>query len=110
MRISHQFRRVALSATAGLLATPFAAAAAGFRVALIEKAAGIPTTAQGVAKFVATAQSLVTPALAITAAIAPLALIAGGLLVLLGSRRGWQIILTSIGVLLLLGSVTALID
>jgi hypothetical protein len=43
------------------------------------------------------------------AAIAPLALIAGGLVLLFGGRRGMQIIGTSLGVLLLLGSVTALV-
>ena len=50
------------------------------------------------------------PALAMTAAIAPLALIAGGLILLFGGRRGMPIIGTSLGVLLLLGSVTALVD
>jgi hypothetical protein len=45
-----------------------------------------------------------------TAAIAPLALIAGGLILLFGGRRGLPIIGTSLGVLLLLGSVTALVD
>jgi hypothetical protein len=45
-----------------------------------------------------------------TAGIAPLALIAGCLIVLFGGRRGMQIIGTSLGVLLLLGSVTALVD
>ena len=44
------------------------------------------------------------------AAISPLALIGGGVLVLFGSRRGMQIVVTSLGVLLLLGSVTALVD
>ena len=53
--------------------------------------------------------ALVTPALVMVAAIAPLALIAGGLVLLFGGRRGMQIIGTSLGVLLLLGSVTALI-
>lgn len=44
------------------------------------------------------------------AAIAPLALIAGGLVLTFGGRRGTQIVGTWLGVLLLLGSVTALID
>ena len=48
--------------------------------------------------------------LVMTAGIAPLALIAGCLIVLFGGRRGMQIIGTSLGVLLLLGSVTALVD
>ena len=45
-----------------------------------------------------------------TAAIAPLALIGGGLMLLFGGRSGMRIIGTSLGVLLLLGSVTALVD
>jgi len=37
-------------------------------------------------------------------------LIVGAVILLFGGRRGMQIVGTSIGVLLLLGSVTALID
>ena len=53
---------------------------------------------------------MVTPALVMVAAIAPLALVAGGVVLLFGGRRGMQIVGTALGVLLLLGSVTALID
>ena len=60
--------------------------------------------------FVNGAKALVNPALVMVAAVAPLALIAGGLVLLFGGRRGMQIIGTSLGVLLLLGSVTALIN
>jgi hypothetical protein len=80
------------------------------RVDLVMKAAGIPKNASGLAGFVNGAHALVTPALVMVAAIAPLALIAGGLVLLFGGRRGMQIVGTSLGVLLLLGSVTALID
>lgn len=59
--------------------------------------------------FVNGAPALVTPAL-LMVAIAPLALIAGGIVLLFGGRRGMQIVGTALGVLLLLGSVTALID
>jgi hypothetical protein len=82
----------------------------GFSVDVVKKAAGIPDSAEGVGKFINGAHALVTPALAMTAAIAPLALIAGGLILLFGGRRGLPIIGTSLGVLLLLGSVTALVD
>jgi hypothetical protein len=51
----------------------------------------------------------VTPALVMVAAVAPLALIVGGLVLLFGGRRGMQIVATALGILLLLGSVTALI-
>jgi hypothetical protein len=76
---------------------------------IVAKAAGIPSNASGIGGFINGAKALVTPALVMVAAIAPLALIAGGLVLLFGGRRGMQIIGTSLGVLLLLGSVTALV-
>ena len=79
-------------------------------VAIVAKAAGIPSNAQGIGGFVNGARALVDPALVMVAAVAPLALIAGGLVLLFGGRRGMQIIGTSLGVLLVLGSVTALIN
>ena len=82
----------------------------GVRVDLVMKAAGIPKNASGLGGFVNGAHALVKPALVMVAAIAPLALIAGGIVLLFGGRRGMQIVGTSLGVLLLLGSVTALID
>jgi hypothetical protein len=82
----------------------------GAWVDIVMKAAGIPKNASGLGGFVNGAHALVTPALVMVAAIAPLALIAGGLVLLFGGRRGMQIVGTSLGVLLLLGSVTALID
>jgi hypothetical protein len=82
----------------------------GTRVDLVMRAAGIPKNASGLGGFVNGAHALVTPALVMVAAIAPLALIAGGIVLLFGGRRGMQIVGTSLGVLLLLGSVTALID
>jgi hypothetical protein len=82
----------------------------GPHVELVMKAAGIPKNASGIGGFVNGAHALVTPALVMVAAIAPLALIAGGIVLLFGGRRGMQIVGTSLGVLLLLGSVTALID
>lgn len=82
----------------------------GGYVEIVMKAAGIPSNASGLGGFVNGAHALVTPALVMVAAVAPLALIAGGLVLLFGGRRGMQIVGTSLGVLLLLGSVTALID
>jgi len=83
---------------------------AGVSVDVVRKAAGIPESAEGVGKFINGAHALVLPLLVMAAAISPLALIGGGILVLFGSRRGIQIVVTSLGVLLLLGSVTALVD
>ena len=82
----------------------------GARVDIVMKAAGIPSNATGLGGFVNGAHALVTPALVMVAAVAPLALIVGAVILLFGGRRGMQIVGTSIGVLLLLGSVTALID
>ena len=93
-----------------VLAVLVALAGTRVGVAIVAKAAGIPSNAQGIGGFVNGAKALVDPALVMVAAVAPLALIAGGLVLLFGGRRGMQIIGTSLGVLLLLGSVTALID
>ena len=102
-------RRVGIVAGAALVA-PVALASTRFGVDIVAKAAGIPSNAQGIGGFVNGAKALVDPALVMVAAVAPLALIAGGLVLLFGGRRGMQIIGTSLGVLLLLGSVTALIN
>ena len=96
---------IAVGALAALIALRFAVA-----LEIVAKAAGIPSNAQGVGGFVNGARALVDPALVMVAAVAPLALIAGGLVLLFGGRRGMQIIGTSLGVLLVLGSVTALIN
>jgi hypothetical protein len=82
----------------------------GARVGIVMKAAGIPRNASGIGGFVNGAHALVQPALVMVAAVAPLALVAGGVILMFGGRRGMQIVGTSLGVLLLLGSVTALID
>ena len=105
-RITRRFRIGVGVALAVLVAL------AGNRVgaAIVAKAAGIPSNAQGIGGFVNGAKALVDPALVMVAAVAPLALIAGGLVLLFGGRRGMQIIGTSLGVLLVLGSVTALIN
>jgi len=84
--------------------------ASQMRINIVMKAAGIPSNATRLGRFVNGAHALVTPALVMVAAIAPLALIVGAVILLFGGRRGMQIVGTSIGVLLLLGSVTALID
>ena len=93
-----------------VLAVLVALAGTRVGVAIVAKAAGIPSNAQGIGGFVNGARALVDPALVMVAAVAPLALIAGGLVLLFGGRRGMQIIGTSLGVLLVLGSVTALIN
>ena len=77
----------------------------GARVEIVMTAAGIPKTASGIGGVVNGAHALV-----MVAAVAPIGLIAGGVVMMFGGRRGMQMVGTSLGVLLLLGSVTALID
>ena len=108
IRIPRLLRVGVLVAFAALVAV--VALRSGLSVDVVKKAAGIPDSAEGVGKFINGAHALIVPALAMTAAITPLALIAGGLILLFGGRRGLPIIGTSLGVLLLLGSVTALVD
>ena len=112
MLAAHPFRRLlsclGVVISAGVLVKPMLDL--GVHVDLVMKAAGIPKNASGIGGFVNGAHALVTPALVMVAAVAPLALIAGGVVLMFGGRRGMQIVGTSLGVLLLLGSVTALID
>ncbi len=82
----------------------------GAPVDIVMKAAGIPKNSSGIGGFVNGAHALITPALVMVAAVAPIGLIAGGAVMMFGGRRGMQMVGTSLGVLLLLGSVTALID
>lgn len=107
-RVRARLRAVAVAVAASLAA--WLVLELGVRVDIVMKAAGIPSNATGLGGFVNGAHALVTPALVMVAAIAPLALIVGAVILLFGGRRGMQIVGTSIGVLLLLGSVTALID
>ena len=109
---AHHIRALAPGALATLLASVLFGLlrCLGVRVDLVLKAAGIPQTATGLGGFVNGAHALLTPALVMVAAVAPLALVVGGVVLMFGGRRGMQIVGTSLGVLLLLGSVTALID
>jgi hypothetical protein len=109
---ANQIRRLAQKA--GVLALVAALAPLllelGAHVEIVMKAAGIPKNATGIGGFVNGAHALITPALVMVAAVAPIGLIAGGVVMMFGGRRGMQMVGTSLGVLLLLGSVTALID
>jgi hypothetical protein len=67
----------------------------GGRVDLVMKAAGIASNASGLGGFVNGAHALVTPALVMAAAIAPLTLVVGGVVLMFGGRRGMQIVGTS---------------
>ena len=104
-RLAPRLRIAILLAAAGVVLLEL-----GLRVEIVMKAAGIPKNATGIGGFVNGAHALVTPALVMVAAVAPIGLIAGGVVMMFGGRRGMQMVGTSLGVLLLLGSVTALID
>jgi len=112
VRFINQIGCAALKGRILVLAAAIAAVllALGVRVEIVMKAAGIPKNATGIGGFVNGAHALVTPALVMVAAVAPIGLIAGGVAMMFGGRRGMQMVGTSLGVLLLLGSVTALID
>ena len=56
----------------------------GARVEIVMKAAGIPKNAVGIGGFVNGAHALVQPALVMVAAVAPLALVAGGVILMFG--------------------------
>jgi hypothetical protein len=109
---AHPFRRLLPRLGVLILAAVLVNLLVHFRthVDLVMKAAGIPKNSSGLGGFVNGAHALVTPALVMAAAIAPLTLVVGGVVLMFGGRRGMQIVGTSLGVLLLLGSVTALID
>ena len=104
-RLAARLRAAVLVAAIGVVLLEL-----GARVEIVMKAAGIPKNATGIGGFVNGAHALVTPALVMVAAVAPIGLIAGGVVMMFGGRRGMQMVGTSLGVLLLLGSVTALID
>jgi hypothetical protein len=110
--VAYRFRRLTLGVGVAVVTAVLATllVQGRVRVDLVMKAAGIPSNASGLGGFVNGAHALVTPALVMAAAVAPLTLIAGGVVLMFGGRRGMQIVGTSLGVLLLLGSVTALID
>ncbi len=80
------------------------------RVDLIKKAAGIPSHAAGVGGFINAVHALTTPAMVVVVTAAPLAIIAGLLVMLFGGRRGPMMILTALGVLIALGSLSGIVD
>jgi hypothetical protein len=94
---------------AAMTAVLWAVASDGWQAAIIRRAAGIPSAAGGLEGFVNTCDQLVTPCLVAAAAATPLAAIGGGVAMAFGSRRGLQIVVTSLGVLALLGSIKGIV-
>jgi hypothetical protein len=79
------------------------------QVAIIRRAAGIADRANGLEGFVATCDALITPLLVAAAAATPIATIGGGVAMAFGARRGLQIVVTSLGILAVLGSVKGIV-
>jgi hypothetical protein len=98
-----------IAALAGLAALAATLLAHTPQIAIIRTAAGIGQSAQGLEGFVKTCGDLVTPLLVAAAAATPLATIGGAVAMAFGSRKGLQIILTSLGILAVLGSVTGIV-
>jgi hypothetical protein len=111
MQSIHMNHRAAavLAALAGLAVLAVSTHWQVGQVAIIRKAAGIGETAEGLEGFVNTCNALVTPLLVAAAAAMPLAVIGGGVAMAFGSRKGLQIILTALGMLAVLGSVTGIV-
>jgi hypothetical protein len=93
LRADH-IRRLAPGAGAAAMLVPLLLQL-GAHEDLVMKAAGIPSNTSGLGGFVNGAHALVTPALVMAAAIAPLTLIVGGVVLMFGGRRGMQIVGTS---------------
>ena len=66
-------------------------------------------TTANLAKFTSGADNLVNPAIIMTAAVAPLALLVGGAALLFGSRKGMVIIGGVVGALVFVGSVKGIV-
>lgn len=87
--------------TIGVQAYPFAS--------IVRRAAQIPGEAEGLEGFVNAANALVTPALVAMAAVTPLGCIVGAGMLAFGNRRGLVTIGASLGTLVFLGSVKAIV-
>jgi hypothetical protein len=78
-------------------------------VAIVARAAKIPEQAEGLEAFVAATNALVTPLLVAVAAVTPIGCILGACMLQFGSRRGLVIIGSSLGALVFLGSIKAIV-
>lgn len=78
-------------------------------VSIVRRAAQIPGEAEGLEGFVNAANALVTPALVAMAAVTPLGCIVGAGMLAFGNRRGLVTIGASLGTLVFLGSVKAIV-
>ena len=102
-RVGRFVKVAALGCCAGLLA-------AGMPVAnLIQKAAGINGSAQGLGQIVSTVNGILTPVLVTSAAVGTLALVAGGAALMLGHPRAMRLLGGVVAGLILIGGAKGII-
>jgi hypothetical protein len=83
---------------------------AGVPVAnLIQKAAGINGSAQGLGQIVSTVNAILTPVLVTSAAVGTLALVAGGAALMLGHPRAMRLLGGVVAGLILIGGAKGII-
>jgi len=76
---------------------------------LIQKAAGISGSAQGLGQIVSTVNSILTPVLVTSAAVGTLALVAGGAALMLGHPRAIRLLGGVVAGLILIGGAKGII-
>jgi hypothetical protein len=102
-RVGRLVEVVAVGSCAGL-------ALSGIPVAdLIQKAAGINGSAQGLGQIVSTVNGVLTPVLVTSAAVGTLALVAGGAALMLGHPRAIRILGGVVAGLILIGGAKGII-
>jgi len=102
-RVGQVARVVVMGACTGLVAS-------GLRVAnLIQKAAGINGSAQGLGQIVSTVNGILTPVLVTSAAVGTLALVAGGAALMMGHPRAIRILGGVVAGLILIGGAKGII-
>ena len=102
-RLGRSVGMVAVGGSAVLLA-------AGLPVAsLIQRAAGINGSAQGLGKIVTTVNGILTPVVVTVAAVGTLALVTGGAALMLGHPRAMRLLGGVVGGLILIGGAKGII-
>src|SRR3954452_14626178 len=105
--IKHTIARLGLLAL-GLTVTVQLALLSG-QLDIVRNAAGVGATPGGLSGFVKAADALVTPAVVAIAAACPLAVLAGGAMLMFGNKRGGTTIGFALGALVLVGSVKGIV-
>lgn len=99
-----------LASLLGLVASVLAVRSGGGHVEVIQSAwPPQPGNTNGLQSLVDTCNKLITPMVFAAAAAMPLATIGGAVLMAFGSRRGLQVVITSLAALALIGSAKALV-